>query len=227
MNAVIIGCGAVGQQSLDILLDQESHRILGFLDDNSTLWGTTVNGVEVLGGVEMLSQMDTSELGVLIALADYRTKSAIISKLSALNLSWINAIHPTSAVMRSAKVGKGCIFQAGTVLDTMSKTGNHVLVWAGATVGYGCVLENSSVLAAGVHLAGNNVVGRGAFVGVGVSVCPNVRIGAGSVVGAGAAVTQDIPDGVLAVGIPSRVVKTIDADFDWYGRVFAGIRRER
>jgi maltose O-acetyltransferase len=52
-----------------------------------------------------------------------------------------------------------------------------------------------------------------------------VCIGEGSVIGAGAAVTQDIPDGVVAVGVPARVIKKIDDNFDRYGRVLAGIER--
>jgi acetyltransferase-like isoleucine patch superfamily enzyme len=37
-----------------------------------------------------------------------------------------------------------------------------------------------------------------------------VRIGQDSVVGSGSVVVKDIPDGVLAVGDPARVVKSID-----------------
>lgn len=47
------------------------------------------------------------------------------------------------------------------------------------------------------------------WLGGGVIVCPGVRIGANSVIGAGAVVTQDIPAGVVAVGNPARVIRTI------------------
>ena len=224
MNVLIIGSGATGQQTLDSLLDQDCREVVGFVDDNPKLWGTVLSGVKVRGGVDLLFQMDRQGFGVVIALADYRVKSKIASRLFPLNLSWISVIHPTAVVMKSAKVGAGNILQAGTVLDTGSRTGHHVLMWAGATLGYSCVLEDYSILAAGTHLAGNNVVGYGAFVGIGASLCPGVCVGAGSVIGAGAAVTEDIPDGVVAVGVPARVIKKIDEDFDWYERVLAGSR---
>lgn len=48
-----------------------------------------------------------------------------------------------------------------------------------------------------------------AWLGGGVVVCPGVTIGADTVVGAGAVVTQDLPDGVLAVGVPARVVRSL------------------
>jgi maltose O-acetyltransferase len=47
------------------------------------------------------------------------------------------------------------------------------------------------------------------WLGGGVIVCPGVRIGADTVVGAGAVVTKDLPAGVLATGIPARVVRPL------------------
>ena len=47
------------------------------------------------------------------------------------------------------------------------------------------------------------------WLGGGVVVCGGVTIGADSVVGAGSVVTKDVPAGVLAVGSPARVVRTL------------------
>ena len=47
------------------------------------------------------------------------------------------------------------------------------------------------------------------WLGGGVIVCPGVTIGADTVVGAGAVVTKDIPAGVLAAGVPARVVRPL------------------
>jgi maltose O-acetyltransferase len=52
-------------------------------------------------------------------------------------------------------------------------------------------------------------IGDNAWLGGGVVVCPGVTIGADTVVGAGAVVTQDLPEGVLAVGVPARVVRSL------------------
>lgn len=53
-------------------------------------------------------------------------------------------------------------------------------------------------------------IGDNVWLGGGVIVCPGVSIGDNSVVGAGAVVTRDIPAGVVAVGSPARVIRTID-----------------
>ena len=53
------------------------------------------------------------------------------------------------------------------------------------------------------------VIGNNVWLGGGVIVCPGVTIGDHSVIGAGAVVTRDIPESVVAVGNPARVVRQI------------------
>ncbi|MFX0538477.1 sugar O-acetyltransferase [Ornithinimicrobium sp. Y1847] len=52
-------------------------------------------------------------------------------------------------------------------------------------------------------------IGDNVWLGGGVIVCPGVTIGKDTVVGAGAVVTKDLPDGVVAVGNPARVIKKV------------------
>jgi maltose O-acetyltransferase len=52
-------------------------------------------------------------------------------------------------------------------------------------------------------------IGADVWVGGGAIILPGVRIGARSVIGAGSVVTRDVPEGVLAVGNPCRVVREI------------------
>ena len=53
------------------------------------------------------------------------------------------------------------------------------------------------------------VVGDNVWLGSGAIVCPGVTIGDDTVVGAGAVVTRDLPAGVVAMGVPARVVREI------------------
>ena len=52
-------------------------------------------------------------------------------------------------------------------------------------------------------------IGDNAWLGGGVIVLPGVTIGNDTVVGAGSVVTRDLPGGVVAVGNPARVVRTL------------------
>lgn len=57
-------------------------------------------------------------------------------------------------------------------------------------------------------------IGNNVFVGAGTIVLPGVTIGNNVVVGAGSVVASDIPDNVVAVGCPARVIKPIEEFLD-------------
>nr|WP_120298682.1 sugar O-acetyltransferase [Gordonia phthalatica] len=58
------------------------------------------------------------------------------------------------------------------------------------------------------------VIGDNVWFGGGVIVCPGVTIGRNTVVGAGSVVTRDLPDHVVAVGNPARVIRQLPAEDD-------------
>ncbi len=60
--------------------------------------------------------------------------------------------------------------------------------------------------------AGPITIGDNVWLGGGVIVLADVTIGPDTVVGAGSVVTRDLPAGVVAVGSPARVIRSIAAD---------------
>ena len=54
-------------------------------------------------------------------------------------------------------------------------------------------------------------IGDNTWIGAGVIVTPGVTIGKGCVIGAGSIVTRDIPDHVVAVGNPCRVLREVSS----------------
>ena len=61
----------------------------------------------------------------------------------------------------------------------------------------------------GLEYARPITVGNDVWIGAGVQVMPGVTIGSNVVIGGGSVVVKDIPDGVLAVGNPCRVVRIL------------------
>lgn len=66
-------------------------------------------------------------------------------------------------------------------------------------------------------------IGDNVWIGGNVCVLPGVKIGDNVVIGAGSVVTKDLPDNVIAVGNPCRVIRKItqeDRDFYYKNRKF-------
>jgi maltose O-acetyltransferase len=69
---------------------------------------------------------------------------------------------------------------------------------------------NAAERRAGLELARPVTIGNDVWVGGGAIICPGVKIGDRAVIGAGSVVTKNIPEGVLAVGNPCRVLRKLD-----------------
>lgn len=61
----------------------------------------------------------------------------------------------------------------------------------------------------GLEVALPITVGNNVWIGAGTIVLGGVTIGDNTVIGAGSVVTKDIPSGVIAVGVPCRVLREI------------------
>ena len=66
----------------------------------------------------------------------------------------------------------------------------------------------------GIEKAKPITIGDNVWLGGNVVILPGVTIGSGSVIGAGSVVTKDIPENVLAIGNPCKVIKPIDQNYD-------------
>ena len=60
-------------------------------------------------------------------------------------------------------------------------------------------------------------IGDNVWIGAGVIIMPGISIGSNTVIGAGSIVTRDIPENVVAVGNPCRVLREVsDRDKEYY-----------
>jgi len=53
-------------------------------------------------------------------------------------------------------------------------------------------------------------IGNNVYIGLNVTIMPGVTVGDRVIIGTGSIVTKDIPNNSVAVGVPARVIKTVD-----------------
>ncbi len=116
---------------------------------------------------------------------------------------------------------------AGAAFDKL-KIGNNVFINSNSLLMArgGITIEDDVMFAANVQLLSNNHdeydrqvllckpihIKKGAWIGAGASILPGVTIGKYAIVGAGAIVTKDVGDYEVAVGVPAKIVKTLDKE---------------
>ena len=94
-----------------------------------------------------------------------------------------------------------------TLLDCASITiGRDVLLGPNVSLFTAGHPVDPEIRRSGLEFAKPIVIGDNVWIGGGSIVAPGVTIGSNSVIGAGSVVTKDIPEGVVAVGVPCRVI---------------------
>lgn len=76
------------------------------------------------------------------------------------------------------------------------------------------VLRNMMPECADVDIIKGITVGNNVHIGTNAIVMPGVSIGNNCIIGCGAIVTKSIPDNSVAVGIPARVIETVEEYFE-------------
>jgi maltose O-acetyltransferase len=108
-------------------------------------------------------------------------------------------------------IGPGTFINSGTVILDVGR----VTIGADVQIGPNVQLLTPThpldpeLRRSGAEAAEPITIGDNVWLGGGVIVCPGVTIGQDTVVGAGAVVTRDLPPGVLAVGNPARVIRSL------------------
>lgn len=98
-----------------------------------------------------------------------------------------------------------------TILDCNTvQIGDHVMVGPQVQIYTPAHMLQAEPRNQGWEVAKAIVIEENVWIGGGAILLPGVRIGKNAVVGAGAVVTRDVPESVVVVGNPARVVKEID-----------------
>ena len=205
-RVLIIGAGGHGKVVADILR-ANGIEPAGFVDADESLWGKTVLGVPVLGGMMRLEKIarQAGATAAALGIGDNRVRLEHAAEIARAGLELAPAVHPSAAVSPSAVLGRGVVICAGAAVCVEAIVGDAAVVNTNATVDHECRVGEAAHVCPNAALAGRVQVGCGAFVGIGASVIQCLSIGDWATVGAGAVVTRDVASSSTVVGVPARV----------------------
>jgi len=205
---VIWGTSGHASVVADIIRLRGEYEIVGFIDDvNPRQAGSKFSGAHILGGQEKLEHLRREGIEhIIFGFGDCEARLRLARLVREKGFRLATAIHPSAVVAADAVIGAGTVVAAGAVINPGATIGENAIVNTCASVDHHCRVEDGAHVCPGVRLAGNVVVGRAAWVGIGATVVDRKRIGSRAIIGAGAVVVDDMPDGVVARGVPARVI---------------------
>jgi sugar O-acyltransferase (sialic acid O-acetyltransferase NeuD family) len=197
--------GASGHAKVIIdSLKASGKQISGLFDDNPEV--KELLGYNVFGSFDPI-RLGDEELIISVGLNHIRKK--IVEHLPG-DICYGNAIHPSAIISEHASLGEGTVVMQGAVIQSSVSIGKHCIINTTASVDHDCLLEDYVHISPNATLCGAVSVGEGSQIGAGAVVIPGIKIGKWSLVAAGAVVMKDVPDNVLVLGNPARVVKRIN-----------------
>ena len=167
----------------------------------------SLNGAwSVAGDSQALLDQLSCFAGVVVAIGNNRIRADKLRWLAENAAPIVSLIHPSAVISRYASLGEGCVVMAGVVVNADTNIAEGVILNTGCSVDHDCEISSCAHISPGVRLAGGVRVGAQSWVGIGACVRQLVTIGQQVVVGAGAAVVADLPDGIIAVGVPAKSI---------------------
>ncbi len=208
-----LGAGGHGKVVLEILQLMGGYELVGLLDPNSELWRTKLLDVPILGGDDLLPELRDRGINKafigLGTVGDVRPREKLYKILQNQQFEIVSAVHPQTIIAPSVQIGYGITIMAGVIVNSSVKFGNNVIVNSGAIVEHDCIIGSHVHIAPGAKLAGTVQVGAGSHIGIGAVIAQGIRIGNNAIIGAGAVVIKDVPDSVVVVGVPARILKQV------------------
>ena len=201
----VYGAGGLGVETMDILQCSiragalKPHR-LAFLVDAPTV-------DEVMGFPVVSVGRHVVGAKVTIAVGEPVYRVLMLEKVAKLGLAPASIISLDAFVSVHAEIGVGTIIAPHCSIQATARIGRNVAVNTGTIIGHDVVVEDHCVLSSMVNLGGGVNVGTLGYIGMGALIRERLRIGQTSIVGMGSVVHSDVPEEVIALGNPARVVR--------------------
>jgi len=207
LEVVIYGAGGHGRVVADIIEQIGGCSIVGLVDDDPALQGRCIGAYRVLGDRKVLRSLREGGVGrCIVAIGSNSVRGELAALAKGLGLELMTVIHPGAHISPGATIGEGSVVEACSVVKTGSSVGRLAIINSCVSIGHDTVLAEGVHISPGASIAGWVEIGEGTHIGMGASVIAGVKIGKNVVVGANAAVIRDLPDNVVAVGVPARII---------------------
>lgn len=186
-------------------------KVAGLYHYNDERTGEFDHEYEILGSFDDLYKSDLRDVNFLLTMGDMRIRKQVSDSLTAVGGRIPSIIHPSARVSRFATIAEqGVIIGDSVELQSDVVVGDNVIIRSDVTVCHNTTIESDVFVGPKALVGAYIVVGEYAYIGQGsILVSGKVKsIGENSLIGAGALVTKPIPENVIAVGCPARVIKS-------------------
>jgi sugar O-acyltransferase (sialic acid O-acetyltransferase NeuD family) len=193
-NIIIVGTGAVAAELTSYMDDYKDISIKGYIDYNENIeryWKAYKLEMPVLGDINSYSF--SGDEFFVIGISDLTFRSKMIKIIKEKGGNFLNIIHPSVIISKTAVIGEGNIIQPYCIIGPNVKIGNFNLLTSQTIVSHNSELGNNNFLATAI-LCGHVKVKDDNYFGIRSTVLPKINIGFSNKIQAGMIVDKNIKD---------------------------------
>ena len=206
---VLIGGGGHCKVVISILKKLDNFEIVGIVDNYKA--ETLISGIKIIGTDEDLR--DIYKSGIHYALItvgstkDNTKRYRLFNMVKEIGYEFLVIISLQAVVDNDVKIDEGTVVMPGCIINIDSFIGKNCIINTGSIIEHDCKIGNHCHIAPGVHVSGSVEVGELSFIGIGATIIQGIKIGKNVTIGAGSVVIKNIPDNVIALGNPAKIIK--------------------
>jgi len=207
-KCIVYGAGTYGQIYAKYLEDE--YFIHGYIDDNPTLIGQTINGIKVLGNriysIELLKA--NPDLDIFVPIGDNNLRHKLMCIYNELGFNTPSFIHKNANIDNSVEIGNGVYVLPGTNIMPFTKILDYTMISMGVNIAHHTLIEEGCFFSLGTNIGASINIRHKAYIGIAATLMTGVKeIGANSLIGAGSTVIRDVPENAVMIGSPARVLR--------------------
>ena len=205
----IWGTGGHPISVLDTALANHIHEIV-FVDAEAH--------AEIFEGFPLISYEDLVKNSTIyqwvIAVGDNSTRQHISLELGEAipDIAFTTLVHPSATVSSSAHVAPGTVIFQGAIVGAKANIGRHCIISTGASMNHESRIGDFSSLAPRAVTGGRVTIGDRSAIGIAAAIRHGINIGHDSVVDSACYDHPDLPENVVAYGIPAQIIRSRAAD---------------
>lgn len=207
---VVIGAGGHARSVLDIILQNNEYDVAGCVDNIFPEFKHVPNmeEISIIGNDELLPKLyDSGINNIFVAIGNNKLRASIYEKAVSIGFEPVSVISRHAVISPRAYIGSGTCVMAGAVINVNCSVGNNCIINTNSSLDHDCTVGNHCHVAPGVAVSGTVNIGDCVHLGTGTNVINGISIGKNSFIGVGSAVVKNIPEGVLAYGVPAKIIK--------------------
>ncbi len=210
-KAIIVGAGTYGQVYAEYINDSGMYDLMGFLDDDKGKHNKSYLNKPVLGSVSLLSSLEDKEkIAVFVPIGNNDIRLRILKQAENLGYLTPSYIHSAVQIHSSVIIGKSVYILPSTSIMPHTRIEDYVMISMGVNIAHHTIIGKGSFLSQGVNVGASIHIGEKSFLGIASTIMTGIKeIGRNTVVGAGAVVIRDLPDNVVAAGVPAKIKKEL------------------